>query len=125
MNGRRPRPIIWVASSKEDLKALSEEVQDHIGFALYQAQIGLKHRDAKPLKGLGSGVFEVVSAFRGDAYRAVYSVGFPEVVYVLHVFQKKSRKRIATPRAEIDLVRRRFSRAARHYAESFGKGAKR
>jgi len=93
-------------------------VQDHIGFALYQAQIGLKHRDAKPLTGLGAGVLEVVSRFDTDTFRAVYTVRFPKAVYVLHAFQKKSKRGIATPRLEIERVRDRLRVAERHYLQT-------
>ena len=88
MEGETVRPLQWVGSSKDDLKEFPDEVQDHIGFALYQAQIGLKHRDVKPLTGLGSGVLEVVSDFDTNTFRAVYAVRFREAVYVLHAFQK-------------------------------------
>ena len=119
------RPVHWVGSSRADLKAFPDEVQDHIGFALYQAQIGRKHRDAKPLTGIGRGVLEVVSRFDGDTYRAVYTVRFPEAIYALHAFQKKSRTGIATPRFEIDLVKQRLGAAERHYAATYGKGQRR
>lgn len=119
------KPLEWVGSSKADLRSFPEEVQDHVGFALFQAQIGLKHRDAKPLAALGSGVVEVVSNFDTNTYRAMYAVRFREAVYVLHAFQKKSRKGIATPKAEIDLVRRRLRVAQEHYAATYGKGSKR
>lgn len=116
------RPLEWVGSSKDDLKGLPGEVQDHIGFALYQAQLGSKHRDAKPLVGLGSGVLEVVSDFDTNTYRAVYVVRFRDAVYVLHVFQKKARRGIVTPKTEIDLVKRRLKVAEQHYAATYGKG---
>ncbi len=74
------------------MKAFPARVQDHLGFALYQAQAGLKHRDAKPLKGLGSGVLEVVSRHDRDTYRAVYTVRFKAAVYVVHAFQKKAKR---------------------------------
>jgi phage-related protein len=119
MNGRIAKPLVWVGSSREDLKEFPAAVQDHFGFALYQAQIGMKHRDAKPLQGLGSGVLEVVSRHDKDAYRAVYTVQFAEAVYVLHAFQKKARRGIATPRHEIALVRRRLQAAARHHRETY------
>ena len=67
-------------------------MRGRIGFALYQAQVGLKYRDVKPLKGLGSSVLEVVSRHDGDAYRAVYTVRFKAAVYVLHIFQKKAKR---------------------------------
>lgn len=124
MEGETVRPLQWVGSSKDDLKEFPDDVQDHIGFALHQAQVGLKHRDAKPLTSLGSGVLEVVSDFDTNTYRAVYAVRFREAVYVLHAFQKKSRKGIATPKAEIDLVKRRLKVAEQHYQETYGKGSK-
>lgn len=114
------RPLEWVGSSRADLKTFPDAVQDHVGFALYQAQVGLKHRDAKPLKGLGSGVLEVVSRHDGDTYRAVYTVRFESAVYVLHAFQKKARKGIATPKQEIDLVKRRLRAARDHYEATYG-----
>ena len=85
---------------------------DEIGYALYLAQIGGKYFRAKPLTGLGPGVLEIVSDSRADTYRGIYTVRYADVVYVLHVFQKKSKKGIRTPRSEIDLVRRRLKRAA-------------
>ena len=99
---------------------MPEEVQDAIGYALYLAQIGKKHEDAKPLKGFGSaGVLEVVEDWHGDTYRAVYTVRFATAVYVLHVFHKKARKGIETPKHEIDLIRKRLKAAesaAKEYA---------
>ncbi|MDP6474782.1 MAG: type II toxin-antitoxin system RelE/ParE family toxin [Alphaproteobacteria bacterium] len=105
------KPLIWLASSKADLKRFPEIVQGHMGFALYQAQAGSKSHDAKPLKGLGTGVLEAVSRRDGDAYRAVYTVRFERAVYVLHVFQKKSKRGIATPKKEMDLVKQRLKAA--------------
>lgn len=116
------RPVFWIGSSREDLKTFPGEVLDHIGFALYQAQIGLKHREAKPLKGFGPGILEVVSRHDGNTYRAVYTVRWRNAVYVLHAFQKKARRSIATPKQEIDLIRQRFSAAERHYEAMYGKG---
>ena len=116
------RPLEWVGSSKEDLKKFPAGVQDHIGFALYQAQVGLKHSDAKPLRGLGSSVLEVVSGQDGDAFRAVYTVRFQAAVYVLHAFQKKAKRGRETPKHEIDQIRRRLKAAERHYADTYGKG---
>ncbi len=124
MNGGLVRPLVWVGSSKDDLKEFPDDVQDHIGFALYQAQVGAKHRDAKPLASLGSGVLEVVSNFDTNTYRAVYTVRLRDAVYVLHAFQKKSKRGIATPKAEFDLVRRRLKAAEQHHAATYGKDAK-
>jgi phage-related protein len=124
MDGRPVRPLVWVGSSRDDLKAFPDDVQDHIGFALYLAQVGTKHRDAKPLANLGSGVLEVVSNFDTNTYRAVYTVRLRDAVYVLHAFQKKSKRGIATPKAEIDLVRRRLKAAEQHHAATYEKVSK-
>ena len=114
------RPVEWVSSSKDDLRQFPADVQDHVGYALYQAQVGLKHRDSKPLRGLGASVLEVVSRYDGDTYRAVYTVRFKAAVYVLHAFQKKAKRGIATPKREIDLIKRRLKAAERHYAKTHG-----
>jgi len=114
------RPLQWIGSSRKDLMTMPDEVQQVFGFALYQAQIGLLHPDAKPLKGFGSaGVLEVVEDWRGDTYRAVYTVRFAEAVYVLHCFQKKSKHGIQTPKRKIDLIRARLKEAE---AQSKGGG---
>ena len=106
------KPVAWIGSSKADLSAFPEEVKDSIGFALYVAQQGGKHRDAKPLRGFGGpGILEIVDDFDGDTYRAVYTVRFAGRVYVLHVFQKKSKTGIKTPKAEINLIQSRLKRA--------------
>jgi phage-related protein len=106
------KPIIWVQSSKEDLKRFPLTAQKHIGFALKMAQMGEKHPDAKPMRGFGSGrVVEVVEDYDRNAYRVVYTVRFTEAVYVLHCFQKKSRHGIATDRRDIDLIKGRLARA--------------
>ena len=110
------KPIEWIASSLDDLKAFPEEVQQSIGYALYRAQCGEKHASVKPLKGFrGASVLEVVQDFDGDAYRSVYTVRFEKVVYVLHVFQKKSKHGIATPKQDIELIETRLKRAKEHY----------
>lgn len=103
------KPLCWVASSKKDLMAMPEEVQDTFGYALHLAQNGQKHPDAKPLKGFGSaGVLEVVEAYQGDAYRAVYTVRYAEAVYVVHCFQKKSTQGSATPKPDMELIKTRL-----------------
>lgn len=114
------KPLVWVGSSKKELKTFPGPVQDHVGFALYQAQAGLRHRDAKRLAGLGSGVLEVVARYDGQTYRAVYSVRFRTAVYVLHAFQKKAKRGIATPKTEIELIERRLKAAARHCRYTYG-----
>ena len=116
------KPVEWVGSSKAALKRFPELVPDRMGFAIYQAQAGLRHRDAKPLKGFGSGVLEVVARHDGDTFRAVYTVRFETAVYVLHAFHKKARRGIATPKQELDLVRRRLKVAEQHYRNTHGGG---
>ncbi len=120
MAAGEPRPLEWVGSSRADLRAFPAEVRDHAGFALYQAQVGLRHRDAKPLKGLGTGVLEVVSRHDRGTYRVVYAVRFAAAVYVLHAFQKKARKGIATPKHEMETVKGRLMAAQVHYAATYG-----
>lgn len=105
----------WVGSSKKDLLAMPDDVQDVFGFALHQAQEGGKHPQAKPLKGFsGAGVLEVVEDYDGDTYRAVYTVKFGAAVYALHCFQKKSTKGIETPQHDIDLIKSRLKAAQAH-----------
>jgi len=95
--------------------ALPGKVQDVFGYALHLAQAGAKHDDAKPLKGLG-GVLEVFEDFKGDTYRAVYTVKFGDVVYVLYCFQKKSKKGTKTPQPDMDIIRARI-KTAKAYSE--------
>ena len=110
------KPVRWIASSRDDLRELPKEVRRDIGFALDMAQNGEKHPSAKPLQGFGgAGVLEIVENFVGDTYRAVYTVRFAEVIYVLHVFQKKSKSGIKTPKQEIDLIKSRLARAKEEY----------
>ena len=116
------KPLIWIGSSREDLKTFPEEVRLVMGYALYLAQTGGKHPDAKALKGFGgAGVLEIVDDFKGNAYRAMYTLKLEGAVYVLHAFQKKSRKGIQTSQAVIELVKRRLSRAAEIHGERFGR----
>jgi phage-related protein len=110
------KPLLWMGSSQDAIRTLPEDVQDEIGYALYQVQCGGTPRSAKPLKGFpGASVLEIVEDFDTNTYRAVYTVRFAGVVYVLHVFQKKSRRGIATPQGELDLVKRRLAQAEAHY----------
>jgi phage-related protein len=111
------RPLLWVASSKRDFHEFPAQVQDDLGFELYLAQIGQHPPSAKLLKGLGSGIVELVDDFDGDTYRAVYTVRFADAVYVLHAFKKKSKQGIKTPQPDIDLVKRRLRDAEQDYAE--------
>ena len=111
-----PKPVRWIGESKRDLSAFPNEVKLRVGGALWDAQVGLKSPAAKPLKGFGgAGVLEVVVDFDGDAFRTIYTVRFAEAVYVLHAFQKKSRRGIATPKAELRLVEARLARAKEDY----------
>jgi phage-related protein len=107
-----PKPLIWMGSSKKDLRALPADVVDTFGYALYLAQSGSQHESAKVLRGFGdAGVLEVVESKAGSTYRAVYTVRFSEVVFVLHVFQKKSKFGSETPKPDMDLVIDRLKRA--------------
>ena len=106
------KPLSWIGSSRGDLKEFPEEARQDIGFALFEAQRGQKPSAAKPLRGFGgAGVLEIIENFAGDAYRAVYTVKFQKVVYVLHCFQKKSTQGIKTPKHEIDLIHQRLKEA--------------
>ncbi len=109
-----------MASSKKDYQAFPDDVQTDMGYALGLAQLGAKHPHAKPWKGEGPGVFEVVEDHIGDTYRAVYTVRFEGAVYVLHAFQKKSKTGIKTPKEDINLIKERLKRAALDY-ENRGK----
>ena len=111
------KALYWAGSSKEDLLAFPEPVIDEIGTALSVAQFGGKHPSAKPWRGEGPGVFEVVEDHRGDTYRTVYTVQFEGAVYVLHAFQKKSKRRIKTPKKELDLIAVRLKKAQEDYEQ--------
>ncbi len=112
------RPLAWLGSTKKDLLGLPEEVIDTFGYALYVAQTGKKHEQAKPLHGFGSaGVLEIVEDWRGNTYRAVYTVRFAAAVFVLHVFQKKAKSGIATPGQDMELIRERLKAAEQFVKE--------
>jgi phage-related protein len=113
------KPLSWVGASRKDLSAFPEEVKDVMGYALHLAQVGEKSPAAKPLKGFGgAGVLEIVDDHDGDTYRAVYTVRFRDAVYVLHAFQKKAKRGIETPKAELDVIRSRLKLAeADHRAQ--------
>lgn len=100
-------PVIWVGSSLADLKTFPENVKDQIGYVLGEAQNGRHHSDIKPLKGF-NGVFEIVTDYHTDTYRTIYAIKIDKMIYVLHAFKKKSKKGIATPKPEIDLVKQRL-----------------
>ena len=103
------RPLEWIGSSHKDLMALPAGVRRHFGFALSLAQAGDRHDSAKVLKGFGgTGVLEVVEDDAGGTYRAVYTVRFVEAVFVLHCFQKKSKRGIATPKEDMNIIHSRL-----------------
>jgi phage-related protein len=106
------KPVAWIGSTKKDLLAMPEEVQSQVGFALFQVQCGQTPAEAKPLKGFGgASVQEIVVDHNRDTYRAVYTVRFAERVYVLHVFKKKAKSGIATPKNDLALIERRLKQA--------------
>ncbi len=112
------REVHWEGSSLTDLRTFPEDVQRTVGYALYFAQEGLTHQDARPLKGFkGAGVLEVIERHDGDTYRAVYTVRLKNAVYVLHCFQKKSTSGVATPQRDMDLIKSRLAAAQRHDEE--------
>lgn len=115
------KPLDWVGSSKKDFLNFPEPVKDEMGNALGLAQFGGKHPSAKSWKGQGSGVFEVVEDYDGDTYRAVYTIRFKEVVYVLHAFQKKSPKGSRTAQVDVDLVEGRLKVAQEDHEVRYGK----
>lgn len=109
------KKLCWIGSAKKDLVAMPADVKDTFGYALHLAQIGEKHDQTKPLKGFGSaGVLEVVENTEGGTYRAVYTVKIGNSVYVLHCFQKKSKRGIATPKADLNVIRERLKVAQTH-----------
>jgi phage-related protein len=118
---RGEKPLDWVGSSKKDFLGFPERVMDEMGNALGLAQFGGKHPSAKPWKGQGPGVFELVEDNDGATYRAVYTVRFRDVVYVLHAFQKKSPKGIKTAQVDIDLIGRRLKIAQQDHEARYGK----
>ncbi|MGQ0637159.1 MAG: type II toxin-antitoxin system RelE/ParE family toxin [Planctomycetaceae bacterium] len=113
-----PKPVEWIGSSLRDLRRFPKSVRIVVGQALFDAQTGHKHPAAKPLRGFGgASVLEIVEDDNRSTYRAVYTVKFADIVYVLHAFQKKSKSGIKTPTEEISTVRRRLKEAEKHYAQ--------
>jgi phage-related protein len=102
------KELIWLGSSLNDLKSLPHEVQDEIGYALHCAQLGQTPLGTKSFKGYGSGVYEIVSNFDTNAYRAVYIVNLDQYLYVVHVFQKKSTSGIKTPKRDLNVIEKRL-----------------
>ncbi len=121
-----PKPLFWIGSSRTDLKAFPLAVRQAVGFALFQAQLGRKHLDAKVLRGFGgAGVLEVVSDHERETFRTVYTVRFAGAVYVLHAFQKKSKTGIKTPRSDLEIVRKRLREAEEDHAKRRAEGDRR
>lgn len=122
MDNQQPTPIIWLGSTRRAVQNFPLTVRQAVGFALFQAQLGGKHEDAKPLKGFGgAGVLEIIERFDGDTYRAVYTVKLAGVIYVLHAFQKKSKQGIKTPKQDLDLIKKRLQQAKEDYQQMKGK----
>ena len=116
------KPLIWIASSLKDLKKFPEDVQDSVGHGLLDAQEGGKHKNAKPLQGFGGAdILEIVDEDSSGTYRAVYTVRFKEAVFVLHVFQKKSKHGIKTPQEDIELIKNRLKLAHELYETQYKK----
>ena len=112
------RPLIWIGTSRRDLRDFPRPVRRDIGQALYTAQQGETDPAAKPLKGFGgASVIEIIAHYHADTWRAIYTVRFSEAIYVLHAFQKKSKRGIATPKKDIDLIHRRLAEAERLHRE--------
>ncbi len=100
--------LIFLGSSRKDLKEFPKEIQQHVGYALFRAQCGRKHEDAKPMKGFKSTIWEIVSRYFGNAYRTVYYIEVDGAIYVLHTFQKKSHHGISTAKNEIETIKNRL-----------------
>jgi len=114
------KPTHWIGSSRKNVKGFPKEVRDEIGFSLYAAELGIGLINAVPLVGFGNAkVVEIIVPYDGDAYRAVYTVKFKKAIYVLHAFQKKSKRGIRTPKPELDLIKSRLKLAETHCRENY------
>lgn len=105
------RPIVWLGNSKKNISAFPKGAQKLLGDELQIIQFGGMPKDAKPFKGVGSGIFEIALRYSGDAYRVVLAMQIGDKIYVLHAFQKKSKSGIATPKGEVELIRKRYKEA--------------
>jgi phage-related protein len=112
-NFRTPplRPVIWLGSSKKNIRDFPKDAQKLLGDELQLIQFGGTPKDVKPFKGIGSGVLEIALGYASDAYRVVVAVQIGKRIYVLHAFQKKSKRGIETPKRDVDLIRRRYAEA--------------
>ncbi|MGV8084152.1 MAG: type II toxin-antitoxin system RelE/ParE family toxin [Coriobacteriia bacterium] len=112
------KQLVFIGSARKDIQAFPEDVRWVMGVALREAQLGRKSDRAKPLKGFcGASVLEILDDYDRDAYRTVYTLEFPKVVYVLHAFQKKSKSGIATPKSDINLIKSRLKAAKADYED--------
>ena len=118
---RTERPLHWVGSAKRDLLDFPDAVVDELGYGLGVVQMGGQPPAAKPWKGEGAGVFELVEDFRGDTYRVAYTVRYAKAVYVLHCFQKKSPSGVRTAKTDIELIHERLKTARKDYEVRYGK----
>jgi phage-related protein len=107
----RLRPLVWMGDALDNIRLFPQEVRTAVGYALQLVQAGETPANAKPFKGVASGVYEIVKRYDTDTYRAVYAVKIGEIIYVLHVFQKKSKQGIKTPQHDIDLIKQRYKDA--------------
>jgi phage-related protein len=105
------RPLVWLGSSKNDLRDFPDGAQKRLGDELQLLQFGGMPKDAKPFKGVGGGVLELAVRYASDAFRVVLALQIGSRIYVLHAFQKKSKKGVATPKRDVDLIRKRYSEA--------------
>jgi len=105
------KSVIWIGDSRKIIREFPMEVRQDIGVALYDAQTGEKSPLAKPFKGVGSGVFEIALRFDKNAYRLIYAVQIGDYIFVLHTFQKKSKRGIETSKQDVDLIKRRYRQA--------------
>lgn len=116
-NSNDIKSVIWMGDSLKQVKSFPEQVRRDIGSSLYDAQLGDKPDNAKPFKGVGRGVFEIVTRFDSDTYRTVYAVQIGNCIYVLHAFQKKSPKGIKTAQKDVDLIKKRYKIAVEQSKE--------
>ncbi|MDR9895653.1 type II toxin-antitoxin system RelE/ParE family toxin [Aetokthonos hydrillicola Thurmond2011] len=108
------KEVVWLGDSRKNMQAFPKQVRIDMGAALMAAQCGETAAHVKPFKGVGSGVFEIAERYSKDAYRLIYAVQIGDHIYVLHAFQKKSKSGIATPKQDVDLIRKRYKEAQEH-----------
>lgn len=113
-----PKTVVWIGDSLKQVKSFPTEVRQDIGSSLLDVQLGSKPSNAKPFKGVGSGVFEIVTRFDKNTFRTVYAVQIGQRIYVLHAFQKKSPKGIKTAQKDMDLIKRRYKQAVEQEQEA-------